>query len=88
VLNNHIEINNKEDKDIFITQIEYIIEYFKNEDDNMEKELEERYKNKIDNLKMYSHNFKLLDKCITTMKTKMKNKNVIILIIFIFVSHK
>jgi hypothetical protein len=60
--------------DIIITQIEYILEYLNNTDDdsfNIEKELEEKDKDEIDNLKKYSHYFKLLDKCFTTMKTKM-----------------
>jgi hypothetical protein len=58
-----------------ITQIEYIIGYLNNcddESDYIEKELEEKYKDEIDNLKTYSHDFILLDKCFTTMKTHME----------------
>jgi hypothetical protein len=75
MLNNHIEINNKDQKETISTQIEYILEYLNNnsdEDDNIEKELEERYKDEIDNLKTYSLDFNLLDKCFKTMKTKME----------------
>jgi hypothetical protein len=47
--NNIIEINNKDQEDIIITQIEYILEYLNNgidddNSDNIEKELEEKNK--------------------------------------------
>jgi hypothetical protein len=79
MINNVIECNNKEDKDTIITQIEYILEYLNNtevESDNIEKELEEKYKDEIDNLKVF-HDTNLLYKCFTTMKTKMEKINVI-----------
>jgi hypothetical protein len=58
-----------------ITKIEYIIEYLNNSinenSDKIEKELEEKYKDEIDNLKTYIPDNKLLDICSTAMKTKM-----------------
>jgi hypothetical protein len=73
--NNVIEINNKDQEETIITQIEYIIQYLNNRDDeiddNIEKELEEKYKDEIDNLKT-SHDINLLDKCFTKYKSKMK----------------
>jgi hypothetical protein len=60
----------KKDEETIITQIEYILEYLNHTDDesdNIEKELEEKYKDEIDNLKI-SHYINLLDKCFTTMK--------------------
>jgi hypothetical protein len=88
MINNVIEINTKDKEDIIITHIEHFLEYLNqtsDESDNIEKELEEKYKEEIDNLKAYTHNFHLLDKCFTTMKTK---KTYLILIIFIFASQK
>jgi hypothetical protein len=80
MINNVIEINNKNQEDTIINQIECIIEYLNNSiddnSDNIEKELEEKYKEEIDNLKI-AHDSNLLDKCFTTMKTKMEKTNVI-----------
>jgi hypothetical protein len=50
MINNVIEINNKNDEDIIITQIEHIIEYLNYldyESDIIEKELEENIKKRL-----------------------------------------
>jgi hypothetical protein len=68
MINNHIEIIDENHVDISITQIEYIIEYLNNSSDdseNIEKELEEKYKEEINNLNTF-HDINLLDKCFTT----------------------
>jgi transcription termination factor NusB len=74
MINHNIEINNKDQIETIINQIEYILEYLNSSidkiddnSDNIEKELEEKYKDEIDNLKT-CHNAILLDKCFTTMK--------------------
>jgi hypothetical protein len=76
MINNVIEINNKNQEETIINQIEYIIEYLNNRDceiesDNIEKELEEKHKDTFEYLKE-THGFNLLDKCFTTMKSKME----------------
>jgi hypothetical protein len=76
MINSVIECNNKDDEETILTQIEYILEYLNNSDDeiesdNIEKELEEKNKDEIDNLKI-AHDCNLLDKCFTVMKTKME----------------
>jgi hypothetical protein len=58
-MTNNVNINNKDQEETIITQIEYIIEYLNhnNDDedsDNIEKELKEKYKEDIDNLKIAS----------------------------------
>jgi ABC-type transporter Mla subunit MlaD len=71
IINNVIEINNKDQEETIINQIEYIIKYLNNRDDEIDdnsdniKELEEKYKEDIDNLKTFSHGINLLDKCFT-----------------------
>jgi hypothetical protein len=79
MINNLIEINNKDQEDTIISHIEYILEYLNNievESENIEKKLEEKYKEEIYNLKE-THDCNLLDKCFTTMKTKMEKINLI-----------
>jgi hypothetical protein len=45
-------------------------------DDNIEKELEEKHKDTFEYLKE-TRDYNLLEKCFTTMKTKMEKTNVI-----------
>jgi hypothetical protein len=77
MINNIIEINNKDQEDIIINQIEYILEYLNNSiddidnSDTIEKELEEKHKDGIEYLKE-NHDFNLLNKTFTTMKLKME----------------
>jgi uncharacterized membrane protein len=74
----HITINNKNDENTIITKIEHIIEdlnHIYDESDNIEKDLEERYKDEIDNLKTFCHDINLREKCFTSRKSK--NINVI-----------
>jgi hypothetical protein len=79
MINNMIEINHKDQEDTIINQIEYIIEYLNSSNDNsntIEKELEEKHKDTFDYLKE-THDINLLDKCFTTMKSKMEKIHLI-----------
>jgi hypothetical protein len=68
----HIKVIKFKGKDKYLESLNKDLQEINNGiEDNIEKELEEKYKNEINNLKPGHHDFQLLDKCFTTMKTKM-----------------